>query len=90
MILDSEKSRFCLSFLCFIRFICLSGVGKICLMGNQVCRLSRLSGHKTLYPVYKSLYIRIYILTLLSKFILRGLITESHKRLQATLGKKHH
>lgn len=44
MILDSEKSRFCLSFLCFIHFICLSGVGKICLMGNQVCHLSCLSG----------------------------------------------
>lgn len=28
MILDSEKSRFCLSFLCFIHLICLSGMGK--------------------------------------------------------------
>lgn len=28
MIFDSEKTRFCLSFLCFIHLICLSGVGK--------------------------------------------------------------
>lgn len=28
MILDSDKSRFCLSFLCFIHLICLSGMGK--------------------------------------------------------------
>lgn len=45
VILNSKKSGFSLSFLCFIHFICLNGVGKICHMGNQVCCLSCLSGH---------------------------------------------
>lgn len=44
----------------------------------------------TPYPVYKSLYIRLFIPTLLTKFRLCGLITESHKRLQAKLGNKQH
>lgn len=90
MILGSEKSRFCLSFSCFIHFYLPKWCGKKLSHGKLFVSFTSLRIHKTPYPVYKSLYVRICILTLLTKFRLHGVITESHRRLQAKLGNKHH